>query len=1200
MKLKGKAWTPMLAVSLVAMTAGAAIGQVTEVYDLSGGQGWNEYGTNADGFAGITGTQPQNGDGSLELRTDNASGKAGALFGAPRYISLANGAPNLGTLQQLVDGEIAFDIRRDGSSTAAGHIAPALAIHIRTADDQNGVSVKWEPTYNGWPTNGPAFPEDQWESVDLTNDNFWMWTSSGGVLQFNVTLEDWANGEDFGNHPVLDGDAVIIGIEVGAGSGWAGEFTGFADNVVVDFDGGDSYHWNFELPPAPQVALNADASCYGVGDTVTVTIDLTGNGADEIVGGQFFLTYDTGVLAFVGADPGPAPFDLEVFEFHIPSFIDYASGVQHGNSGTTGDATMAVLTFEALVDNVCGVADLVEFRPNTPPTRLSDNFGGEVLPDLLDLNAITIDSTAPTFSVPGTAIVECDQQMMQIAIDGSLADEAWSAPEFTATFGTSPHSVDVYGWATADAFYFAFASEDTTVDHRGNTQTGADNVLDINIGLDGDSAPYRYAIRSKAQADAGWAEYSEIDCDNGDCYFASWEDVYNQNPAPGNYWEIPASIEMTTSFATGYRVTELRIPTALLFDGDNGWENAAGSEIRIAGTFQSNDGDDVEWIFFPDGINHGDAGTYHTMNVTQSLPPSPADTGGPTNVDDNCDTAPVVTFSDSIAAGSCPQAFTITRTWTVTDACGNSASEVQIIEVEDTTGPDLTIPGNVLVYADAGFCSAMVDINSTQLQTFDEDPVLAQTQTTGAWYVDRFPPNGFISEFFDGDNRLKHSIDAGDQQSGAFENTQGRKYDIPGTTTMSIELYVPASWETTGERMAGFWGTAFDANDDISLYPIIEFTSTDNDPRFRVWPADPFTGDWVDLGLPTGFAYDQWYELTITLDGSNVTFTVGDLSQTLGSNNSVEIGNVILQGHNFAPGGMTYNIYWDNLQYATAANAVDNCDSSPVITATRSDGQDLGDPYPAGITTITWTATDACGNSTSETQTIEVIGDNQMIADVSIEGLGSVPSLERCITFELIPTGGGIPVVVQQTVELINGEALGVVVDVPCGDYECITARDPLHTLANTGDINVDGTLYVADNFGDLLQGDLNDDGLVDILDFGIYVWQSGLANPAVGDSPCGTPFPHADMSGDGLVHINDFTFIQYNFLEVDQACPVTVMAGTRNARVVVPKGPQPRTSVSVRELHRMGLGHLAVADLNGDGVVDETDIVLFLHGATP
>ena len=66
------------------------------------------------------------------------------------------------------------------------------------------------------------------------------------------------------------------------------------------------------------------------------------------------------------------------------------------------------------------------------------------------------------------------------------------------------------------------------------------------------------------------------------------------------------------------------------------------------------------------------------LSVTKTDSPDPSNTGQATATD-NCDPNPSVTYSDSEAAGSCPQAKTITRTWTATDACGNSASADQTI-----------------------------------------------------------------------------------------------------------------------------------------------------------------------------------------------------------------------------------------------------------------------------------------------------------------------------------------------------------------------------------------------------------------------------------------------------------------------------------------------------------------------------------------
>src|SRR5690606_28810418 len=78
---------------------------------------------------------------------------------------------------------------------------------------------------------------------------------------------------------------------------------------------------------------------------------------------------------------------------------------------------------------------------------------------------------------------------------------------------------------------------------------------------------------------------------------------------------------------------------------------------------------------------------------------SPANTGTSTATD-NCDPAPGVTSADVTVAGTCPQEYTIERTWTATDACGNSSTCLQTIEVVDTTAPVLTCAADVTIECD--------------------------------------------------------------------------------------------------------------------------------------------------------------------------------------------------------------------------------------------------------------------------------------------------------------------------------------------------------------------------------------------------------------------------------------------------------------------------------------------------------------------
>ena len=213
---------------------------------------------------------------------------------------------------------------------------------------------------------------------------------------------------------------------------------------------------------------------------------------------------------------------------------------------------------------------------------------------------------------------------------------------------------------------------------------------------------------------------------------------------------------------------------------------------------------------------------------------------------------------------------------------------------------------------------------NAQTFTFDTPVTTGNSQAAGTWYTDRYAPAGFTAPVsFMGDNRLKQTISSADSEtnrpagfSSTFYNTQGRKYDLnPATTSMSIDLFVAADWATTGRRMAGFWGSSFDNTNTLSAFPIIEFTSnTDTDGsggRFRGWNNS--TGTWTSLGLPTGFGYDQFYKLNISIVGSNFVYSVGDVSLSTSAEGSTSIGNVILQGHN-NNAGVNYDIYWDNFQ----------------------------------------------------------------------------------------------------------------------------------------------------------------------------------------------------------------------------------------------------------------------------------------------
>lgn len=79
---------------------------------------------------------------------------------------------------------------------------------------------------------------------------------------------------------------------------------------------------------------------------------------------------------------------------------------------------------------------------------------------------------------------------------------------------------------------------------------------------------------------------------------------------------------------------------------------------------------------------------------------TPDNTGRPQQLTDNCtpsEDMDAVVASEVVIAGSCPNNYTIQRTWQVVDQCGNTNSHVQLITVVDESSPLITLEASDLV-----------------------------------------------------------------------------------------------------------------------------------------------------------------------------------------------------------------------------------------------------------------------------------------------------------------------------------------------------------------------------------------------------------------------------------------------------------------------------------------------------------------------
>jgi hypothetical protein len=237
-------------------------------------------------------------------------------------------------------------------------------------------------------------------------------------------------------------------------------------------------------------------------------------------------------------------------------------------------------------------------------------------------------------------------------------------------------------------------------------------------------------------------------------------------------------------------------------------------------------------------------------------------------------------------------------------------------------------------------------------------------------------------------------------------------------------------------------------------------------------------------------------------------------------------------------------------------------------------GWPAGNLFPVGITTVRWSA-----NGQTVDRTFEVLNYQVMDLSVALEGAGITANSR-----ELSVVTGAFAGTVTANLSHV---ATTVSVQVPVvASYDCVSVKNNSHTLRHTATVTVSGTKYVASFSGfsnSLKQGDSNNDNTVDILDFGRYVADFGAA-AASGRS---------NFDGNAAVNSTDFSYISFNFFQRgSDGCSASLDGGLAS------DGPMER--VSIAQLHKLGCSELSMADLNGDGWLDVTDMDLWMQGVRP
>jgi len=535
--------------------------------------------------------------------------------------------------------------------------------------------------------------------------------------------------------------------------------------------------------------LTLSSSGCQAGGQIVVDIDMS-NACEIVVGGQYFLQYDTARLQFVSADPGDAPFTKQVYEIVNPGLgtIDYATGIQDGGTGTSAPTTMARITFNVLSSD-CNASGLVTFRPSGPngiPNRLSDDQipAQPVLPlALVNLPTVTIDVDAPIISgVPADTTVECDA--VPVAPPTLPASDNCDLTVTQATL--NPDQIT----AGPCPQTYTITRTWSVIDDCGNNGTATQiiNVQDTTAPTV-DPAPGDVTISCENPLPVAPPTLPASDnCDATVVAATLNADQIAPGSCDGNYvvtrtWTATDACGNATTRTQIITVQDITPPT-ITCPGDTTVQCA--SHVPAAdfagGSTSDNCGNTPSIMHVGDAISNqtcpnrytitrtykatddcgNEAMCSQTITVDDTTAPMitcPADTtvqcaslvpaaavdlasfivaGGVTS--DNCGVvATVIHVSDVISNQTCVNRYTVARTYRATDDCGNSAECVQTITVNDTTGPLITsCPSNIMVHAAAGSCdSAPVTYPAaTATDNCGGTPVITYNPPSGS----TFPP----------------------------------------------------------------------------------------------------------------------------------------------------------------------------------------------------------------------------------------------------------------------------------------------------------------------------------------------------------------------------------------------------------------------------------------------------------------------------
>lgn len=387
-------------------------------------------------------------------------------------------------------------------------------------------------------------------------------------------------------------------------------------------------------------------------------------------------------------------------------------------------------------------------------------------------------------------------------------------------------------------------------------------------------------------------------------------------------------------------------------------------------------------------------------NVTVSCEAIPA-VGTPTATD-NCDTDLSITYDGATRVdGTCPNSYTLTRQWTISDDCGNTASASQVITVEDLTAPTFTIVPAAITVS----CEAIPAVETPEAT----DNCAAQVTITynGAVRTDGACPDAYTL------TRSWTAIDSCGNSSTATQIITVQDLTppnftlVPADITVNCESIPSVEFPTAVDNCDQFVSivyagqTKIDGNCTHSYLLRREWTATDNcgntstttqiitvqditPPDFLTVPSDVTVSCETvpSVGTPTA---DDNCDANVVIDYAGEERTDGscpnsytlkrtwvatdDCGNTREVFQTIKVEDLTHPVFTFVPADTIVNC--NEIPFPENPLATDNCTANPVITFIGE--TIMGGTSPDSYTLERkWTATDECNNVTTAIQLLEV------------------------------------------------------------------------------------------------------------------------------------------------------------------------------------------------------------------------------------